>query len=611
MKLSIRAKLILVTGILLLVGTLINTTIPIYFYERALYTQLDIQAEELADVIRGSHHSSSLATDVAEKMLEDQLLGTAQVLAYLFATGELDQATVMEIAQSTAIDEIYITDSDGVTIFSNNPGGVGWRFPTDPTAQAFPFRALLNSRSGKVTQEVTIRDLDGQAFKFVGVSSIHTSGIIQVGVSAESLNQIMDRIGMQATIEQVIDNEEMLYAFVVDKAGNYLYHPERSQIGQKYQALKLENAYEYQAEIDDQGNILVLGISMAEFLDAQLIARYSTIFFALIFIALAVIIVWIWSGTFVKSIKNLINRIAALASGDFTIEIKTNNKDEIGDAFQALEQLKNDVGRVLGNTLATAGSLATSSAELSAATEETSATIEEVASTSNEFANTVENISANAQSMANTVEIIAGHAGEGEKAIEDSVVKTMDLKNRITKLADSVHGLGERSREVGTIVELITNIADQTNLLALNAAIEAARAGEHGRGFAVVAEEVRALAEQSARAADNIGDLIEAIQNEADGAVQGISESAIQADTNAKVVSESGKLIKEILDAMEAVIKEVTMVSEGTQDLQSGSQQLAAATEEQSATMQEVATLANGLNQMSEKLQEVVNLFKI
>lgn len=611
MKLSIRAKLVLVVGILLVVGAFVNTVIPIVFYDQALNTQLENQAEDLASVIRGSHISSGQATKVAEKMLDDQLLATAQVLAQFYASGELNQSIVMEIAQQSTIDEIYITDEDGVTILSNNLGGVGFRFPDDPQAQAYPFRALLNSRSGQVTQKVTIRDIDGQAFKFVGVSAIDRPGIIQVGVSAESLNVIMARIGMQATIEQVAEQEKMLYAFVVDADGMYQYHPQRDQVGVRHQDIDMSDAFEYQMVLDDEGNTLILGISIVDFINAQQQARNSIIASALVLIVLSVAVAWIWSGTFVRSIQTLINRITTLASGDFTVNIETASQDELGLAFQALDRLKNDVGGMLGNTLSTSRTLAESSAELAAATEETSASIEEVASTSNEFANTVEQIGGNALSMSKAVQLIANRAGDGEKAIEDAVIKTTELKHKISELADSVHGLGERSREVGSIVELISNIADQTNLLALNAAIEAARAGEQGRGFSVVAEEVRTLAEQSAEATDNIAKLINAIQTEADRAVAGISESAIQADANAEVVSESGKLIKEILEAMDAVIEKVTMVSEGTQDLRSGSEQLAAATEEQSATMQQVATLANSLNQMSEKLQEVVNHFRI
>lgn len=611
MKLSIRSKLVLVIGLLFIVGSVVNTIIPIVFYNRALYSQLNSQAEELAQLVRSSHISSGQATDVAEEMLEEQLLGTSYILALLMASGELDQSTVEDIARSTEIDEIYITDEKGVTILSNNPGAIGWQFPDDPSAQAYPFRALLNSRDGKVTQGVTIRDIDGQAFKFVGVSRIDQAGIVQVGVSAQSLSEIMDRIGMQATIEQIVTNEDIVYAFVVDSQGVYQYHPQRENIGKKHETVAMADVYDYELILDDEGNKLSVGLSMTGFLAAQGQARTSTISAALALVVLVVIVVWVWSGTFVRSIQTLIDRIGTLASGDFTVEIETTSQDEIGRAFHALERLKVDVGRMLTNALTTSQNLASASGELAASTEQTSASIEEVASTSNEFAVTVERISDNANAMAGAVQGIADRAVDGEKAIEQSVVKTTELRHRISELAESVNGLGQRSREVGQIVELISQIADQTNLLALNAAIEAARAGEHGRGFAVVAEEIRALAEQSAEAAGNISQLITAIQREADNAVKGISDSATQAETNAKVVSDSGRVLQEILEAVDEVIDEVTRVSNGTQDLRSGSQQLAAATEEQSATMEEVAVLANSLSEMSTELQELVEHFKI
>ncbi len=611
MKLGIRAKLILVIGAMFVIGAIVNTVTPIVFYNRALHNQLNSQAEELAQLVKGTHISSGQASAVAEQMLEDQLLGASYILAQLVASGQLDQSAVLDIVNSTAIDEIYITDEDGVTIFTNNLAAMGWRFPDDPAAQAYPFRALLNSRDGKVTQDLTVRDVDDQLFKFVGVSRPDQPGIIQVGVSAESLNEIMSRIGMQAVIEQVVSNDGIRYAYVVDREGMYLYHPQKESIGQKHEAAAQSNVYDYQLALDDAGNVLWIGIALDGFAAAQAGARNSTLLLALALIAIVVLLVWIWSGTFAKRIRRLVDRIGSLAAGDFTVEIETGSNDEIGSAFQALEQLRVDVGKMLVNVLGTSRNLASASEELASATEETSASIEEVASTSNEFASTVEQISDNAGVMSSAVQGIADRAGDGEKAIADSVTKTAELRQTIGELAESVHGLGERSREVGTIVELISQIADQTNLLALNAAIEAARAGEHGRGFAVVAEEVRALAEQSAQAAGQIFELITAIQREADSAVRGISESAAQADLNAQVVQESGGVLQEILAAMNSILAEVTRVSSGTLDLRSGSEQLAAATEEQSATMAEVAVLAGSLSEMSTTLQQLVENFKV
>ena len=122
-----------------------------------------------------------------------------------------------------------------------------------------------------------------------------------------------------------------------------------------------------------------------------------------------------------------------------------------------------------------------------------------MAGTANEFASTVQAMSDYIEGMVETAKGIQSSAREGSEAVEKAVATTTGLRHNMAAMAQVVEDLGEQSRQIGQIVEVITQIADQTNLLALNAAIEAARAGEHGRGFAVVAEEVRHLAEQSAQ----------------------------------------------------------------------------------------------------------------
>ncbi|MBQ9377618.1 MAG: methyl-accepting chemotaxis protein, partial [Schwartzia sp.] len=136
-----------------------------------------------------------------------------------------------------------------------------------------------------------------------------------------------------------------------------------------------------------------------------------------------------------------------------------------------------------------------------------------------QVAQSVDAIRRKADTVAQRSEAAAEHAGAGSEAIRESVGQIRSVESTVQASSAMVDKLGERSQEIGQIVETISGIADQTNLLALNAAIEAARAGEHGRGFAVVAEEVRKLAEQSGQAAHQISDLIRSIQDDTKAAV--------------------------------------------------------------------------------------------
>jgi len=158
---------------------------------------------------------------------------------------------------------------------------------------------------------------------------------------------------------------------------------------------------------------------------------------------------------------------------------------------------------------------------------------------------------------------------------------------------------------------MIRDIADQTNLLALNAAIEAARAGDAGRGFAVVADEVRNLAEQSGRAAAEIGAIVARIQRETQETVAGMQRSAVQAEHTLEVVNASGERLEAIIHHIERLVADLREVSVGTDEVSSGSQEIAAATEEQSAAIEQVASSAQSLNRLAGELNRLVGQFKL
>ena len=195
-----------------------------------------------------------------------------------------------------------------------------------------------------------------------------------------------------------------------------------------------------------------------------------------------------------------------------------------------------------------------------------------------------------------------------------------------------VDQLTERSKEIGQIASMITNIADQTNLLALNAAIEAARAGEHGKGFAVVADEVRKLAEQTAVSSKQVSDLIDLIQKDSHSSVQSMNTVSEEVDAGLKQIYDVGKAFKRILLATQNVAQQTNEVSAIAEQMSKStetvtasvetmaiiaknsaqsSQNVVASSQEQLASIEEITASSESLTKIALELKGIINTFKI
>jgi len=408
---------------------------------------------------------------------------------------------------------------------------------------------------------------------------------------------------------------------------------------------------------------------LEELLNIQIISSENanktssdTYFKFLIFINITFISAIIYSIVTTKVLINIIQKPMVLladnfnkmATGDLTVaHVNIKNNDEIGDLSTSFNLMLDNLVDIVQKIDTNVELVSSTAEELSASCEETVKALTNVSQNiielsdgaSSQLQNTIHtrnsveaigegmnDVTKSIQNVAQLTQTTTVATDKGKESIEETVTKMEDIFSSSKKTAQIVDSLELKSQEIEKIVSLITAITDQTNLLALNAAIEAARAGEHGRGFAVVADEVRKLAEQSNGAANEIQQLIASIREEISGANESMSTSLNNVQIGINIANNTKDNFLEIADLITNVAAQaqeisvvISQVNNSTQQVQQAiegiasvadssndqTQTLAASTEQQNATMQEIASSSTVLTNMAEDLQSVVRQFKI
>ena len=381
---------------------------------------------------------------------------------------------------------------------------------------------------------------------------------------------------------------------------------------------------------------------------------HITLSIIFVFLILLGLCGWLITKMITKPLTAMILVCKEFAAGDFRDKPrKFTGKDEMGQLGDALAHMRDSLRIVFKQVNESSEQVAASSEELTASAEQSAQAANQVAESIsevaigaekqvnaiNETSAVVERMSASIQQVAINTDLVANKSAQaaetsktGGMSVEKAVNQMSKIEQTVNNSAQVVTTLGERSKEIGQIVDTISGIAGQTNLLALNAAIEAARAGEQGRGFAVVADEVRKLAEQSHDAAKKISTLINEIQGDTDKAVIAMSEGTREVKIGTEVVTTAGHAFREIANLVTEVSNQVKEISAAIQQMSNGSQQIvtsvqqideqskktsgeaqtvSAATEEQSASMEEIASSSQALANLAMDLREAVSKFQI
>ncbi|WP_055105403.1 methyl-accepting chemotaxis protein [Paenibacillus ihumii] len=406
---------------------------------------------------------------------------------------------------------------------------------------------------------------------------------------------------------------------------------------------------------DGQGNIMAY---MGMDIDASLILQGQQDLLKYASIALAVTLLVILTLQHIMTrrtfapVKDLMSALDKLSQGDFSVQLKAS-QDELGQINAKFNSTVANINRLV----ATIKDVSIQSAEQSKALfstvegnhessltimnniEEISDKVSQQSKSISESATSLEEIASGANTIAGNTSAVSEAALQMKEQSEQGgekvgkVMKQMDfIHTSVRNSVDSIHQLQKRSGEIEEIVQVITQIATQTQLLSLNASIEAARAGEEGRGFAVVANQVKKLAEESASSAEQIAELVRHIQQETLQAVEAIGEGENNVAAGIGIVQETGELFDSILSATDSVTSQIQEVSAATEEMVAETEQITAAIKqlaelaernaavseeiksgaiEQRNSSNRIVDAAEQLNQISNKLEELVAGLKL
>jgi methyl-accepting chemotaxis protein len=326
-----------------------------------------------------------------------------------------------------------------------------------------------------------------------------------------------------------------------------------------------------------------------------------------------------------KPVDQACKAAAEIARGNLSADIPAGGRDEMGDLLRSLSELRGGLSAIVTrlrdnamNVEHAASGLAVMAREVGDSMDQQSEATSSMAAGIEEMAVSISTVRDGA-SGANELSDQAGNTSrQGIEIIDTAAAEMENIAKTVGFAAESIETMGENSRRITGIVEVIKAVAEQTNLLALNAAIEAARAGEQGRGFAVVADEVRQLAERTASATVEIGSMIATVRSDSEAAVTSIQQTVDRVALGVRLARDASSSMRGIVQATSQVSCQVSEIysavneqSEASQSIAAHVERVAQMADEGRRAAQQAAETAVHLQTLAGSSRESIGIFRI
>lgn len=359
---------------------------------------------------------------------------------------------------------------------------------------------------------------------------------------------------------------------------------------------------------------------------------YQTARMLSIFVGLGtVVFVVVVALLLVRQIRNpvmvLLEQTRKVSSGNLVhdLDMSAFGNDELGNLAQGFNEMQDNLRMLVNEVSSSVVQLGSAAEEISAVALQSSNNmgsqqheLNQLATAMHEMQATVQEVARNTNDAASAATLASGTATQGSETVNASIIRIEKVASAIEATAVVIRQLGDDSRNIGVVLEVIQGIAEQTNLLALNAAIEAARAGEQGRGFAVVADEVRTLAKRTQDSTSQINGIISELQLRANEAGVTMQQSQTMMADTVRTAREAGQSISEISGSVNSISQMNIQIATATEEQGAVSEELnrnvaniSSASEEVAAGAKQMAQACNDLNHLATQLQDVVRKFRI